>query len=229
MKTTIEFIDNNKQVKLINGLPKYLKSKRKSLEANFGEERTSNILKVANEVYPEVVCHVPTFHSSMYDKLMELASKMAALKKGMKAAGISTGEFVKFNIEQTRSSANKIPKVLRRLGGRIYLSRLMRKYLNKVAQQVTQNGWPTRLINGEKHDDFTMSLETRNCQMVAFWESVGEGDIRPYCTFFDFASAEALGLGLKQVSDIDSGVCKYCFYKRGEVCWPDSIQRILEN
>jgi hypothetical protein len=65
--------------------------------------------------------------------------------------------------------------------------------------------------------------------MVAFWESIGEGDIRPYCTFFDFTSAEALGLGLKQVSDIDTGVCKYCFYKNGKVHWPESIQRILEN
>ena len=65
--------------------------------------------------------------------------------------------------------------------------------------------------------------------MVAFWESVGEGDIRPYCTFFDFTSAEALGLGLRQVSDIDSGVCKYCFYKNGQVKWPESIERILEN
>ena len=229
METQNNIIDPDKQVRLINSLPKYLKSKRKALEANYGPERASAIIKVANEVYPEIVCYVPTFKSPMYDTLMVLASKMAALKKGMKAVGISTGEFVKFNIEQTRSSANKVPKVLRKLGGKIYVSKPMRKYLNKVAQQVTRNGWPTKLINGKKHDDFTMSLETRNCQMVAFWESVGEGDIRPYCTFFDFTSAEALGLGLRQVSDIDSGVCKYCFYKNGEVQWPERIQRILEN
>jgi hypothetical protein len=147
----------------------------------------------------------------------------------MKKAGIGTEEFVKFNIEQTRSSAERIPEFLRKLGGRIYLSRLMRKYLNRVAENITKNGWPTKLLMGTKQDDYVMSLETRNCQMVAFWESIGEGDIRPYCTFFDFASAEALGIGLRQVSDIDSGVCKYCFYRKGKVNWPESIQKILKN
>jgi hypothetical protein len=213
----------------MKSLSKYLKSKRKALEAEYGAEKTRTIEKVANEVYPEIVCCVPTYKSSMYDTLMELASKMAALKKGMKAAGINTGEFVKFNIEQTRSSAKKVPKFLRTLGGKIYLSRPMRKYLTRVAQRVTNNGWPTQLIKGGKQDEFAMSIETRNCQMVAFWESIGEGDIRPYCTFFDFTSAEALGIGLKQVSDIDSGVCKYCFYKHGSVYWPERIQGVLKN
>lgn len=229
MKTQNHIIDRNKQVKLIKGLPRYLKSKKKALEATYGAEKTSTVLQVARDVYPEIVCHVPTFNNQMYDTLMVLASKMAALKKGMRVAGINTQEFVKFNIEQTRASAQKVPRFLRILGGKIYVSRPMRRYLNRVAQQVTKNGWPTKLIPGKKEDDFIMSLETRNCQMVVFWESVGEGDIRPYCTFFDFTSAEALGLGLKQVSDLDSGVCKYCFYKKGHVHWPDSIQRILVN
>lgn len=229
MNTQIKIIDRNKQIRLINSFPKYLKSKRKALETSYGAEKTNTLLKVASEVYPEIVCRVPTFNSAMYDTLMVLASKMAALKKGMKAVGIGTGEFVKFNIEQTRLSAAKAPEFLRKLGGRIYLSRPMRKYLNRVAQKVTTNGWPTKLINGGEQDDFTMSIETRNCQMVAFWESIGEGDIRPYCTFFDFTSAEALGLGLKQVSDIDTGVCKYCFYKNDKVYWPENIQEILEN
>jgi hypothetical protein len=165
----------------------------------------------------------------MYDALLVLASKMAALKKGMRASGIGTEEFIKFNIEQSRLAANKAPEFLRRLGGRIYQSRVVRKYLNRVAKRVTENGWSTTLISGNKHDDFIMSIETRNCQMVAFWESIGEGDIRPYCSFFDFTSAEALGIGLKQVSDMDSGVCRYCFYKKGNVQWPQAIEKILEN
>lgn len=229
MTTQTKKINLNKQIRLINSLPKYLQSKRKALETGYGAEKTRNILKEAREVYPQIVSRVPTFNSSMYDTLMVMASKMAALKKGMNAVGISTGDFVKFNIEQTRLSAAKAPRFLRNLGGRIYLSWPMRRYLNRVAHRVNNNGWPTKLIHGKKGDDFTMSIETRNCQMLAFWESIGEGDIRPYCTFFDFTSAEALGLGLRQVSDIDTGVCKYCFYKNGEVYWPESIQRVLEN
>lgn len=224
---TINYISDKKQQKLLKSLPGFLKLKRKALLEAFGDERTEVIGRSAQEAYPEIISKLPAFNTPMYDALMSAASKMAALKKGMKAAGISTEEYVRFNIEQTRASAKKVPNVLKKFGGKIYLSKLMRKYLNGVAKSVSANGWPTRLITGTKNDDYIMSIETRDCQMVAFWESIGEGDIRPYCTFFDFTSAELLGIGLKQVSTIDSGLCKYCFYRNGNVHWPESIRKIL--
>ena len=226
MKT---FITEKKQQKLKNSLPKYLKSKKKTLVQRYGEEKTDKIIAVAQQVYPEIVSALPAFKTPMYDALISVAGKMGALKKGMRAAGIPTEEFVRFNIEETRASAKKVPFVVKKLGGKIYLSSLMRRYLNGVAKSVSANGWPTKLINGTKNDDYAMSIETRDCQMVAFWESIGEGDTRPYCTFFDFTSAELLGIGLRQVSTIDSGVCKYCFYKNGHVEWPDPIQQIFKN
>jgi len=220
-------ISQRKQTKLLRNFPKYLLSQKKSLIGYFGENKTNTILAHAEEVYPKILQKTKTFNTPMYDALMIVAGKMAAIKKGMNTAGISTENFVKYNVEQARAKAQKVPNFLLKLGGKIYLSSLMRKYLKGVARSATANGWPTKLINGSKKDDFTMSLETRDCQMVAFWESIGEGDIRPYCTFFDFASAESLGIGLKQVSAIDSGVCKYCFYKKGQVEWPENMKEIL--
>jgi hypothetical protein len=227
MEAQIKIISAKKKVRLIKSYPKFLKSKKKALEEQFGKEKTDRILKVAFEAYPDIVNLTPTFKSAMYDGLIGLASKLASLKKGMRSAGLNTEEFVKFNIEQTRLSASKIPGFLRKLGGKIYLSSPMRKYLKKVAKTVNANGWPTQLVDGSKHNDYSMSIETRNCQMVAFWESIGEGDIKPYCAFFDFSAAEVMGLGLKQISDYDSGLCKYCFYKKGKVEWPEAINNII--
>lgn len=224
---TFSGISEKKQLKLKKKFPWYLNSYRKRMIKCYGEETTNKIFSEAKRAYPEIVIKIPSFNTPMYDALIVVASKMAALKKGMKAAGLCTEEFLKFLIEDTRLTAKKIPNFLRRLGGKIYLSKLMRRYLKRVAKSATANGWPTKLIYGTKENDFDMSIETENCQMVAFWESVGEGDIKPYCTFFDFTSAELLGIGLKQVSTIDSGVCKYCFYKNGIVDWPDSVQNII--
>lgn len=220
-------IKEKKQIKLKKSFPKYLKSIRKPMIQHFGEKTTERVFSEAGLAYPEIVNKIPCFNTPMYDALIVIASKMAALKKGMKAVGITTEDFIKFNIENTRIKAQKIPPFLRKLGGKIYLSKLMRGYLKRVAKSVTANGWPTRLIDGKGNNDFDMSVETENCQMVVFWETIGEGDIKPYCTFFDFTSAELLGIGLKQVSAIDTGVCKYCFYKKGGVQWPDSVQKIL--
>lgn len=222
-------IDKKKQLKLINRFPRYLKSKRKQMILHFGDEQTDQIFSFAEQEYPKLLKKTPIFNTPMYDALMVTAGKMVALKKGMNAVGISTEEFVKFSIDETRATGKKVPSFLLKLGGKIYLSKLMRRYLKNVGESVTKNGWPTRVVDGKKTDDFEMSVETQDCQMVAFWESIGEGDIRPYCTFFDFTSAELLGVGLKQVSTIDSGVCKYCFYKKGQVEWPYAVRKILTN
>ena len=80
------------------------------------------------------------------------------MKKGMKSVGISTGEFVKFNIDQSRVKSEKVPKFIRRLAGKIYVSKPVRKYLNGVAKRVSKNGWPTTLINGTKQDEFVMKI-----------------------------------------------------------------------
>lgn len=135
-------------------------------------EKTEKILSAALQVYPDIVKVMPAFNTPMYDALLALAGKMAALKKGMRSTGITTEEFVKFSIDQTRLSASKVPLFLRRLGGKIYLSRLLRKYLKEVATGATKNGWPIHLIHGSKKDDFDMSVEAIDCQIVAFWESI---------------------------------------------------------
>ena len=36
-----------------------------------------------------------------------------------------------------------------------------------------------------------------------------------------------MGFGLKQTTTIDSGVCTFCFNKKGKVQWPDAIQSVL--
>lgn len=216
-----------KRERLIRNFPKYLQGIESSLIHQFGEGTAAVIISEASQAYPGIAYKIPFFNTLMYDALMVQASKMAALKKGMKQAGLSTEQFVRFNIEKTRTSAGRIPSWIKQAGGKLYLSGTMRRYLKKVARSVSSHGWPTRVIDGSSQDDFIMSVETRDCQMVKFWESIGEGDIKPYCTFFDFTAAETLGVGLKQVSTIDTGVCKYCFYRNGYVEWPESIQKIM--
>ena len=48
-------ISKSKQEKLIKSLPKYLKSKEKALQEEYGENKTQVIIKVAKQVYPEIV------------------------------------------------------------------------------------------------------------------------------------------------------------------------------
>ena len=97
IKLTDRRISKQQQQKLIKSLPAYLKSKEKALEKTYGKAKTDGIISVALQEYPEIANKIPAFNTPMYDSLIILAGKLAALKKGMKAEGVNTEEFVKFN------------------------------------------------------------------------------------------------------------------------------------
>lgn len=217
----------NQSDKLEKSLKKYLGKLENSLIERYGATRTSTIISGAIYHYQDIIPKIPFVHTPMYDGLLVLNSRMMALKKGMKDEGIGVEEFVRIQIETLRKQTANIPGFIKRLMGLLYLSRLIRPLLKKVGKSASKNDWPTQVIDGKKEDDFSMKITTSNCQMLNFMKSVGEGDIQPYCTFADFTTAETLGLGLKQISSIESGTCAYCFSKKGQVQWPNAVQYIL--
>ena len=219
----------NKTVRLSRSLDKYLTKLERPLILRYGNTRTNLIISKAKNHYPDIIPKIPFVNTPMYDKLLILNSRMMALKKGMKDEGIGVEEFVSLQVETLRNQTKNIPKAIKRLMGRLYISRMIRPLLKRVGKSATNNGWPTQVIDGKRDDDFSMKIITTNCQMLNFMCSIGEEDIQPYCTFADFTTAETLGLGLKQISSIDSGTCAYCFYKKGKVHWPDEVQNIIND
>ena len=217
----------NKTERLSKSLDKYLTNLEKPLILRYGETRTNVIISKAKIHYPDIIPKIPFVNTPMYDTLLVLNSRMMALKKGMKDEGIGVEEFISLQIETLRKQTKNIPKVIKRLMGKLYISRIIRPFLKRVGKSATNNGWPTQVIDGKKDEDYNMKIITTNCQMLNFMCSVGEKDIQPYCTYADFTTAEALGLGLRQISSIDTGTCAYCFNKKGEVHWPDEVQNII--
>ncbi len=226
MKTEYYISQTEKLQKKLN---KYLKKLEKSLNDKYGESKTNRIINGAKDHYPEIIPKIPFFDTPMYDSLLLLNSRMMALKKGMKEEGVGVEEFVGVQIETLRNQTAKIPGFVKNLMGGLYLSRLVRPMLKRVGRSATANDWPTQVIDGEKQDGYKMKIVTTNCQMLNFMCSVGEGDIQPYCTFADFTTAETLGLGLEQISSIDSGTCVYCFYKKGKVLWPEAVLKAMDK
>ncbi len=214
---------NNKTKTLEKSLKKYLKGLEKLLIQKKGIEKTQSIIEKSTACYPDIIKKMPFFNTPMYDQLIVLTSQMMAVKKGMKGEGFGVDDFVDFMIENFRISRSKIPKSLRNMLGKIFLSKLVRVYLKKVAKNVSTNGWPTELITGRQNENFSMKICTKDCQMVNFIRAIGEDDFIPYCSFVDFANAESLGYSLKQTSKIDSGVCTFCFNKKGKIHWPDTL------
>lgn len=217
---------DNKSEKLEKALIKYLHGMEKSLIEKYGSDKTRSIIRQAKASYPEIITKMPFFNTPMYDSLIVLSSKMMALKKGMKYENICTEEFIAFSMETLETESARIPKFLRNLQGRLFVSKIFRPALKKVAKSASVNGWPTELIDGNKETNYDMKICTKECQMVNFVRSIGEEDMISYCAFSDFANAESLGYGLKQTSTIDSGVCTFSFSKKGEVAWPEAYIKV---
>lgn len=219
------YLDKSK--KLENSLDAYLQKMKKPLLQRYGEKKTVSIIEKSRKYYPDIIQKMPYFETPMYDSLIVLCSRMMTLKKGMKEEGINVEEYVAFNMTITRKQAEKIPSFVRKIAGRLYLSKLARLYLRRVGKSATANGWSTEVIDGKKEDDYEMKICTKDCGMLNFISSVGEDDLKPYCTFFDFSMAEAMGIGLTQISTIDSGVCTYCMSHNGKTIWPEAIEKII--
>lgn len=219
------YLDKSK--KLEKSLDAYLQKMKKPLLQRYGEKKTDSIIEKSRKYYPDIIQKMPYFETPMYDSLIVLCSRMMALKKGMKEEGINVEEYVAFNMTITRKQAEKIPSFIRKIAGRLYLSKLARLYLKRVGKSATANGWSTEVIDGKKEDDYEMKVCTKDCGMLNFVSSVGEDDLKPYCTFFDFSMAEAMGIGLTQISTIDSGVCTYCMSHNGKTIWPEAIEKIM--
>jgi hypothetical protein len=215
--------------KLQKSLNNYLLDMEGSLEEKFGVDKAQSIIEKSRAHYPEIIDKIPYFDTPMYDSLVVLNSKMMALKKGMKDEKIYVEDFVRFQVQNLRSKMNSKPKIVRSITGKVFLSKLMRIFLKRVARSTTKNGWPTQVDSGTRGADYTMKISTRDCQMVNFMRSVGEEDLVPYCSFADFINAESMGISLKQASTIDSGTCTFCFHKKGEVCWPEPLQDIISQ
>ena len=218
----------SKSAKLEQLFEKYLRGVENLLIQKYGDGKTKSVFQCARSYYPLIIQHMPYFDSTMYDQLIVTCAKMLVLKKGLNENGTGVEEFVGLMIEHLRETRSKVPKTFRNIGGKVFLSKLMRRYLKRVASRVTLSGWPTEVFSGSRQDEFEMKICTRECQMVRFIAAVGEEDLTPYCSFADFANAESLGYGLKQTSTIDSGVCTFCFNKTGKVYWPERLKRLAE-
>ena len=217
----------NQSARLQKSLNNYLSGIEGSLGDEFGTVKAQSIIEKSRGHYPEIIEKIPYFDTPMYDSLVVLNSKMMALKKGMKDEKIYVEDFVRFQVQDLRSKMNSKPKYVRHIMGKVFLSKLMRIFLKRVARSTTKNGWPTEVDSGARGADYTMKISTTNCQMVNFMRSVGEEDLVPYCSFADFVNAESMGISLKQASTIDSGTCTFCFHNKGEVSWPEPLQNII--
>jgi len=215
--------------KLEKSLDAYLQKMKKPLRQRYGEKKANSIMEKSRKYYPDIMQQMPYFETPMYDSLIVLGSRMMALKKGMKDEGIGVEEYVAFNITTTRNQTEKIPSFIRKIAGKLYLSRLVRLYLKRVGKSATANGWLTEVVDGKKEDNYEMKVCTKDCGMLNFISSVGEEDLKPYCTFFDFTMAEAMGVGLTQISTIDSGTCTYCMSHNGKTMWPEAIEKLLRK
>lgn len=216
----------SKKTKLMHKNRKFLRFAKKSLIKSYGTKKAVSISSNTKLHYNKLIAELPYFQTPIYDALILQASHMIALKKGMRDHGIGVEEFVQFIIETIRMKAKVIPFIFRKIAGQIYISPIVRPFLKSVGKSATRNDWPTEVIDGKTEDVFSLKIRTQNCQMLNFITAVGEEDLKPYCSLFDFTMAESLGLGLQQTSDIDTGTCEYCFYSKGSAEWPDAIKKL---
>jgi len=112
----------------------------------------------------------------------------------MEKNGKTVEDTVRVQVELFKEDYGKIPSCV----GRGSLAKLDEFYLNRLAQQVTKEGWYTDYIKGGRNSDFDVSIVTKNCSVIRYLESENIQHYAKYCNFSDFIMFREMNIGLTQ-------------------------------
>ena len=175
----------------------------------------------------------PGGRSNMFNGLMPVLALMASVHVTLREEGWTVDQIGRLTYEAFYERFMKMPAVLRRIMHTFMTSRLFSGMMRKPCVAMSSSG---------REDTFdleytyspdpcpTTTMQCSRCGMISFMHRAELTEMYAYCNMFDFAQADAFGLGLVQPACIGRGdkACAYHFTRDGgDTQYPSSVRRIL--
>jgi hypothetical protein len=226
MNTEIKMIETgyytNQQDKLVKKFKKILKRYEPRLSAQYGQNFAETVSTDAMAYFIELVPRIPYYETPFYRPIILLNAQIIAIVKAMKQHGKTVEDVFRIQADFFREDTRRIPGFM----GRVYVSRLVGYFLDKMARKGTEEGWEAEVVRGKATDNFDLSVVTKKCGLVEYLKSEGMTDYLNYCNFSDFIMFPAMNIGLKQPCIIEEGQCVYCMKYKGKSEIPATLDVI---
>ncbi len=165
----------------------------------------------------------------LFNQLMPVLGTIAAAYMVLHKYGYTTAQIGRIEYEGYLLFFKKIPAPVRWMARQFMISWLFPAFMRPAVKAMRASGrsdsfWLEYAYQNKSNPCICMTCT--QCGMIAFMEKNKLDDMKKLCNVFDFAQAEAFGLGLKQPSCIGKGdaTCRYIFTKdKHDTVLPNNI------
>jgi hypothetical protein len=216
MKAAIGFYLANKQ-KFLRGHRDIMKLGRGLMESRFGREKAEDVIRRSEVRYDALLEQMPYiggWENPHTDTLTQVSSFLA-LYFVLKEDGIPTEEIGELAHRICDQKVAATPYFLRKLLGKLYLTKLWQRRSMKKALRSQEREYPGNflyeIVEG-KQGEYEWGVNYLECAIVKFFHQQGADEFTPYMCYVDYILFPAMGIDLKRTGTIGQG-CSHCDFR----------------
>lgn len=197
--------------KLMKSLKKDEGVIRSFLIEEYGPEFSDAALREAEVEFESLIPKIPYIGGSgnlMTSDLVE-SVKLLAFYRVMKARGVPPDKTFRIVHRAMKARFERYPRVLRKLIGRLQMSRFFVKRLKRLAAESQERRFPGNFVFTVVIGDggwFDWGLDFTECAILKFFRSENAEEFMPYICPNDYATGEAFDLGLVRTKTLAEGM-----------------------
>ncbi len=171
---------------------------------------------------------------NMFNGLMPTLAIMASVHVVLTQAGWTPEQIGRLNYDTYYAQFRRLPAPVRGLMRLVMVSPLLAKLTRKATRAMRRSDRSDAFLidySFSRNASPCTTMECTRCGMVTYMQDNGLSAMRVYCNVFDYAQADACGMGLVQHRCIGTGdaTCMYHITRSPEdTRYPAQLSRILE-
>jgi hypothetical protein len=221
--------------KLLRSFDRFSKRLRRSLAERHGEAFAREAVAATRVEFERIIPELPYVggRKNIFSPIIVINGWLIAFYRAMASRGKTAEEVIRICARVTDGLFKPFPPFVLRLAGRLALSGIVKKRLEKHAVRSQERRYPADWVFFTARGDGAGEavLEFTECAVNKLYEAQGVEELKPYCNFVDVTYSRYMGMGLDARETLGLG-CDRCRlrYKRGrETVIPDSLRGILPD
>jgi hypothetical protein len=187
------------------------------LAERYGAEAVPGLLSEARAEFEALIPAIPYIGGAdnpLTDTLVQMTS-LLAFHRVLTRHGRPVEEIGALVHGMAQNRIESTPPALRRLLGKLYMSRLWRRRTERKALASQSGAYPGNFVFEVVPADSpgqAWGINYRECGVVKFFHAQGADEFTPYMCFIDFMLFPAMGIDLRRTGTIAQG-CTHCDFR----------------
>jgi hypothetical protein len=214
--------------KLLDQLDKFLAQSRALLIKRYGEVQAATVHRETLDEYEQLIPDLPYIgRGNIFTGNLVQSAWALALYRAIRRHGGSLEEAGEVIHRAVEVKFNRMPAFLRRLKGKLRLSRWAVRMMQNAARRSQEReypgDWVFEVVEGD-NGAFDVGIDVTECGIVKFLHAQDADELAPYLCNLDYLVYQATGVELHRTMTLSWGCAKCDFRMIGDgepmEAWP---------